>query len=106
MTIRDVAIHLDVGRDLIKSHPEARPVAPLRQAQAQAPAPHRPRRDRRHQGASLPDGGHGAGERAIVFVADGRVADAPKPFWKRLRPSKAKIEAVAMDMSAADRSAV
>src|ERR1035438_6024357 len=28
-------------------------------------------------------------------------ADALKPFWKRLRPSKAKIEAVAMDMSKA-----
>ena len=37
---------------------------------------------------------------AVVFVGDGKGADALKPFWKRLRPSKAKIEAVAMDMSA------
>ena len=35
----------------------------------------------------------------VVFVGDGKGADALKPFWKRLRPSKAKIEAVAMDMS-------
>ena len=33
-------------------------------------------------------------------------ADALKPFWKRLRPSGAKIEAVAMDMSVAYRGAV
>ena len=43
---------------------------------------------------------------AVVFVGDGKGADALKPFWKRLRPSGAKIEAVAMDMSAAYRSAV
>src|SRR5450759_4812714 len=34
---------------------------------------------------------------AVVFVGDGKGGDALKPFWKRLRPSKAKIEAVAMD---------
>src|SRR6202023_203005 len=43
---------------------------------------------------------------AVVFVGDGKGADALKPFWKRLRPSKAVIEAVAMDMSAASRGAV
>jgi transposase len=43
---------------------------------------------------------------AVVFVGDGKGADALKPFWKRLRPSKAKIEAVAIDMSAAYRGAV
>ena len=43
---------------------------------------------------------------AVVFVGDGKGADALKPFWKRLRPSGAKIEAVAMDMSAAYRAAV
>src|SRR6516225_11015185 len=37
---------------------------------------------------------------------DGKGADALKPFWKRLRPSGAKIQAVAMDMSGAYRSAV
>jgi hypothetical protein len=29
---------------------------------------------------------------AVVFVGDGQGADAMKPFSKRLRPSKAKIE--------------
>ena len=43
---------------------------------------------------------------AVVFVGDGKGADALKPFWKRLRGSKAKIEAVAMDMSPAYREAV
>src|SRR5947208_2703615 len=43
---------------------------------------------------------------AVVFVGDGKGAKALQPFWKRLRPSKAKIEAVAMDMSAAYCGAV
>jgi len=43
---------------------------------------------------------------AVVFVGDGKGADALNPFWKRLRSSRAKIEAVAMDMSAAYRGAV
>jgi transposase len=43
---------------------------------------------------------------AVVFVGDGKGADALKPFWKRLRGSKAKIQAVAMDMSPAYREAV
>ena len=43
---------------------------------------------------------------AVVFVGDGKGADALNGFWKRLRPSKAKIEAVAMDMSAGYRGAV
>ena len=43
---------------------------------------------------------------AVVFVGDSKGADALKPFWKRLRPSKAKIEAVAMDMSKAYWGAV
>jgi transposase len=36
---------------------------------------------------------------AVAFVGDGEGTDALRPFWKRLQPSKAKIEAVAMDMS-------
>ena len=43
---------------------------------------------------------------AVVFVGNGKGADALKPFWKRLRPSGAKIQAVAMDMSAGYRQAV
>ena len=36
----------------------------------------------------------------IVWVAKGRGGDALRPFWRALRLSTAKIEAVAMDMSA------
>ncbi len=43
---------------------------------------------------------------AIVFVGDGKGADALEPFWKRLKASHAKIEAVALDMSPAYTSAV
>ena len=43
---------------------------------------------------------------AVVFVGDGKGGDALKPFWKRLRRCKAKIEAVAMDMSPAYHDAV
>ena len=38
---------------------------------------------------------------AVVFVGDGKGAEALKPFWKKLRCSKTKIKAVAMDMSPA-----
>jgi transposase len=38
---------------------------------------------------------------AVVFVGDGKGVEALKPFWKRLRRSHAKIEAVATDMSKA-----
>src|SRR4029077_20296101 len=38
---------------------------------------------------------------AVVFVGDGKGVDALKPFWKRLRRARAKVQAVATDMSAA-----
>ncbi len=38
---------------------------------------------------------------AVVFVGDGKGAEALEPFWSRLRRCKAKIKAVAMDMSPA-----
>ena len=43
---------------------------------------------------------------AVVFVGEGKGADALNPFWKRLKSSRARIEAVAMDMSPAYISAV
>ena len=43
---------------------------------------------------------------AIVFVGNGKGADALDPFWKRLKRAKADIKAVAMDMSPAYTSAV
>jgi transposase len=38
---------------------------------------------------------------AVVFVGDGKGADALQGFWKRLRRARAKIKAVATDLSAA-----
>jgi transposase len=43
---------------------------------------------------------------AIVFVGDGKGGDALEPFWRCLRRSHAKIEAVATDMSGAYTRAV
>jgi transposase len=43
---------------------------------------------------------------AVVFVGDGKGANALNPFWKRLRASHAKIKAVATDMSVAYIQAV
>ena len=42
----------------------------------------------------------------ILWAAAGRGKDALRPFWRRLRLAKAKIQAVATDMSAAYWSAV
>lgn len=38
---------------------------------------------------------------AVVFVGQGKGTEALEPFWRRLSASRAKIRAVAMDMSAA-----
>jgi transposase len=43
---------------------------------------------------------------AVVYVGDGKGADALLPFWKKLKRSSASITAVAMDMSPAYISAV
>ena len=43
---------------------------------------------------------------AVIFVGDGKGADALLPFWKRLKHSPAAIKAVAIDMSPAYISAV
>lgn len=42
----------------------------------------------------------------IVWVARGKGGEALQPFWRRLKASGAKIEAVAMDMSQSHASAV
>ncbi len=106
MTIRDVAVHLDVSWDVIKdiqkrdlSRRFAKPkLKHLRRIAIDEIAV---AKGHRYVTVVLDlDSG------AVVFVGDGKGADALKPFWKRLRGSKAKIEAVAMDMSAAYREAV
>ena len=43
---------------------------------------------------------------AVVFVGDGKGSEALIPFWQRLKASKAKVEAVAIDMSLAYITAV
>jgi transposase len=106
MTIRDVAMHLDVGWDVIKdiqkrdlSRRFAKPkLKHLRQIAIDEIAVAKGHRYL----TVIMDLESGA----VVFVGDGKGADALKPFWKRLRSSKAKIEAVAMDMSPAYREAV
>jgi len=42
----------------------------------------------------------------VLFVAEGKKADVLAPFFKRLRRSRTKLEAVAMDMCAAYKLAV
>ncbi len=42
----------------------------------------------------------------VVFVGDGKGSDALMPFWKRLKKSRAKIEAISIDMSPAYIAAV
>jgi transposase len=106
MTIRDVAHHLDVGWDLIKDIQRrdlqrryARPK--LKHLRALAIDEIAVARGHRYLTVVMDlDSG------AVVFVGDGKGAGALKPFWKRLRPSGAVIEAVAMDMSGAYQSAV
>jgi transposase len=106
MTILDVARHLDVGWDTIKdiqkrdlSRRFAKPK--LKHLQHIAIDEIAAARGHRYLTVVLDlDSG------AVVFVGDGKGADALKPFWKRLRPSGAKIKAVAMDMSGGYQSAV
>jgi transposase len=106
MTIRDVAAHLDVGWDTIKdiqkrdllrrySRPKLKHLRRIAIDEIAVAKGHR-------YLTVVMDLESGA----VVFVGDGKGADALLPFWKRLRPSKAVIEAVAMDMSAAYRQAV
>ncbi len=43
---------------------------------------------------------------AILFVGEGKKAESLRPVWRRLRAARAKVKAVAMDMSKAYLSAV
>jgi len=43
---------------------------------------------------------------AIVFAGKGKKASALEPFWRRLRAAKARVQAVAMDLSRAYQLAV
>src|SRR4051794_19047063 len=106
MTIRDVAKHLGVSWDVIKDIQKrdlSRRYAKLKLKHLRHIAIDEIAIAKGHRYLTVVldlDSG------AVVFVGDGKGADALKPFWKRLRPSGAKVEAVAMDMSAAYRGAV
>ena len=106
MTILDVARHLDVGWDAVKD---------IRKRHLQARFGKPRLKNLRRIAIDEISVGHGRRyltvvlnlvSGAVVFVGDGKGADALKPFWKRLRASKARIEAVATDMSPAYIQAV
>jgi len=101
MTIQDVAEHLVIGWDTIKDI-QARYL----QRRFGKPKLHKLKQ------IAIDEINIGKGHRyltivldllsgAVVFVGDGKGVDALKPFWKRLRRARAKIKAVATDMSAA-----
>jgi transposase len=101
MTIQDVARHLDVGWDTIKDIQK-------RHLQQHYGKP----KLRKLRQIAIDEIAVGKGHRyltvvldlvsgAVVFVGEGKGADALTPFWKRLRPSRANIKAVATDMSLA-----
>jgi len=98
MTIRDVAVHLGVGWDLIKdiqkrtlsrrySKPKLKHLRHIAIDEIAVAKGHR-------YLTIVLDLQSGA----VVFVGNGKGADALKPFWKRLRPSGAKIQAVATNL--------
>ena len=106
MTIQDVAQHLGVGWDTIKD---------IQKRDLQ----HRFKRPRlgKLKQIAIDEISIGHGHRyltvvlnletgAVVFVGDGKGAEALGPFWGRLRAAKAQVEAVATDMSPAYIQAV
>jgi transposase len=101
MTIQDVAEHLQVSWDTIKDIQAA-----SLQRRFGTPKLHKLKQ------IAIDEIAIGKGHRyvtvvldllsgAVVFVGDGKGADALQPFWLRLRRSRAKIRAVATDMSKA-----
>lgn len=101
MTIQDVADHLNVSWDTIKEIQ-----AKNLQRRFGKPKLHKLKE------IAIDEIAIGKGHRyvtvvlnlrsgAVVFVGDGKGVDGLKPFWKRLRRSHAKIQAVATDMSKA-----
>jgi transposase len=105
-TIQDVANHLCVGWDLIKELKKSDLARRYRKPKL-----------RRLKHLAVDEICIGRGRRfrtlvldldtgAIVFVGQGKGADALKPFWKRLKASRARIQAVAADLSRAYTKAV
>ena len=106
MTIKDVAHHLGVGWDTIKDIQK-------RNLQRRFSKPKLKHLKHLAIDEISIGGGHryltvvlDLDEGAIVFVGQGKGADALTPFWRRLRSSRARIKAVATDMSSAYTLAV
>ena len=106
MTIQDVALHLGVGWDLVKEIQRRYLVKRFSRPQL-----------KRLKHIAIDEISIGKDHRyltvvldllsgAVVFVGEGKGAEALAPFWQRLKCSRAKIEAVAIDMSPAYISAV
>jgi transposase len=106
MTIQDVADHLQVSWDMIKeiqradlqrrfAHPKLKKVRQIAIDEISVAKGHR----YMTVVLDLESG-------AVLFVGDGKGADALRPFWRRLRASGARIRAVATDMSVAYIEAV
>jgi transposase len=101
MTLQDVARHLEIDwdtvKDIVKRHLQKHYAKPKLKHLRQI---------------AIDEISVGRGNRyltvvldlttgAVVFIGKGRGADALDPFWKKLRASRAKIRAVAVDMSPA-----
>ena len=101
MTIRDVAGHLHVGWDLVKDIQKrslSRRFGHIRLKHLRRIAIDEISIGRGHRYLTVVlDLASGA----VVFVGDGKGAQALDPFWKRLGRARATIEAVAIDMSRA-----
>jgi transposase len=106
MTIKDVARHLGVSWDLIKDIQKQRLLRRFA----------RPKLHKLKQ-IAIDEISIGKGHRyltvvldlksgAVVFVGDGKGAEALEPFWARLKRQKVRLQAVATDMSPAYISAV
>ena len=106
MTIKDIARHLNVGWDTIKEIQKRNLQRRFKKV-----------RLKDLQQIAIDEISIGKGHRyvtivlnlltgAVVFIGDGKGADALQPFWQKLKASKARIKAVATDMSPAYIQAV
>lgn len=106
MTIQDVARHLDVGWDTVKDIQKRNLQRRFKKVKL-----------RDLQQIAIDEISIGKGHRyltivlnlltgAVVFIGDGKGADALQPFWKKLKAARARIKAVATDMSPAYIQAV
>jgi transposase len=105
-TIQDVACHLDVSWDIVKDIQKRHLVKKYSKPKL-----------KNLKEIAIDELAIGKGRRyvtlvlnlrsgVVVFVGDGKGAEALAPFWKRLRASHAKVRAVATDMSKAYIKAV